>query len=196
MRRNDPKVDPGDCDPNRHCVLYAIDFYEKRLRDQTLAPKKRAEALEFLAHFVADAHQPMHVSFGDDQGGNKVLVLWLSGEHTNMHFLWDLDVIETEERDQWAYLPADIRWRVYADKLTKAITPENRKAWTRGTPVDWAQESYDLTRSPALEYMTAGKGQVLTLGWDYFHMAVPIVDQRLEAAGVRLAAILNETLDK
>jgi len=71
MRRDDPKVDEGDCDPVRHCVLYAIETYEKRLTDQTLPLKKHAEALEFPSHFVVDAHQPMHVGFGDDQGGNK-----------------------------------------------------------------------------------------------------------------------------
>ena len=191
MRRDDPTVDEGDCDPVRHCVLFAINTYEKRLKDKNLSPKKRAEALEFLSHFVADVHQPMHVSFGDDQGGNKVRVLWLSGEPTNLHFVWDFVAIETEERDQWAFLPPDQRWRRYADKLTQAVTIHDRKTWTGGTPVGWAQESYDLTRSPDLKYANAKKSEILTLGWDYFYRARAIIDQRLEAASIRLATILN-----
>jgi len=51
----------------------------------------RAEALRFLAHFVADLHQPLHCTERNgDKGGNLVKVTFLSEpEVTNLHRVWD-----------------------------------------------------------------------------------------------------------
>ena len=32
--------------------------------------RERAEALWFIGHFVGDVHQPMHVGYPEDRGGN------------------------------------------------------------------------------------------------------------------------------
>ena len=194
MRRDDPTVDDSDCDPERRCVLYAVSHYRAALEDKSRPDKERAQALEFLAHFIADAHQPLHVSFADGQGGNKIRVLWLSGEPTNLHFVWDFVLIETEERQEYAFLPEGERWRRYAARLESEIKASDRERFGHGTPISWAQESYDLARSPELEYASARKGDVLTLGWDYFYAARAIIDERLKAAGLRLAQVLNEAL--
>ena len=34
--------------------------------------QERAEAIIFLGHFVGDVHQPLHVSYESDQGGNLI----------------------------------------------------------------------------------------------------------------------------
>ena len=44
-------------------------------------------ALKFLGHFVGDVHQPMHVSFQDDRGGNSVDTTGVCG--SNLHSAWD-----------------------------------------------------------------------------------------------------------
>ena len=41
---------------------------------------------------MADLHQPLHV-VGDDRGGNDVLVQFM-GRQTNLHRLWDGDLID------------------------------------------------------------------------------------------------------
>ena len=43
MRRGDPTVDDGDCDPVRRCVLYGISHYFTELvsQDKPRPPKKR-----------------------------------------------------------------------------------------------------------------------------------------------------------
>lgn len=38
----------------------------------------------FLAHFMGDIHQPLHVSFADDEGGNSIIVHWYRRK-SNLH---------------------------------------------------------------------------------------------------------------
>ena len=35
------------------------------------AAEERLKALKYVAHLVADVHQPLHASFADDRGGNS-----------------------------------------------------------------------------------------------------------------------------
>ena len=38
----------------------------------------------FLAHFMGDIHQPLHVAFAADEGGNAILVRWYRAK-SNLH---------------------------------------------------------------------------------------------------------------
>lgn len=57
-------------------------------------------ALEFLTHFMGDIHQPLHVSFAYDRGGNSVQVMFFT-TRTNLHECWDTKMIQkwTKEVD-------------------------------------------------------------------------------------------------
>jgi hypothetical protein len=57
-------------------------------------------------------------------------------------------------------------------------------------PVDWANESFQYVRSTVYNY-TLGPDNVPALGDDYYYHNLPIVKERLAAAGVRLAKLLN-----
>lgn len=50
------------------------------------------EALEFLGHWVGDIHPPLHVSFEDDRGGNRVAAQGTSCE--NLHAVWDRCLVQ------------------------------------------------------------------------------------------------------
>jgi hypothetical protein len=60
------------------CVVTAIkkDFDVLSSNDANQAQK--LASLKFLGHWVGDIHQPLHVSFEDDRGGNGVLVSGLT----------------------------------------------------------------------------------------------------------------------
>lgn len=58
-------------------------------------------------------------------------------------------------------------------------------------PATWAAESFKLVESNA--YAIPNDGE---LGQDYFDTNIPVVEQRLAIAGVRLAAMLNEVFDE
>jgi hypothetical protein len=76
-------------------------------------------------------------------------------------------------------------------KLARDISPKLAKEWAGGSPADWANESYDISRQ--MIYMPAPvNGQ--TLDVDYDMRMLPVIDRQLERAGIRLAKLLNDAL--
>jgi hypothetical protein len=64
-------VPSRDCLESR-CIEGALNNYSRRLIAGDLDDVQRQEALFFLVHFVGDIHQPLHVGFKGDSGGNDV----------------------------------------------------------------------------------------------------------------------------
>jgi nuclease S1 len=62
------------CPQTDKCVLTAILNDSKVLASRDEKPADRLIALKFLGHWVGDIHQPSHVSFEDDRGGNNINV--------------------------------------------------------------------------------------------------------------------------
>lgn len=166
-------------------VLAAIERYRAVLADAKRPRDERLEALRLLLHFVGDVHQPLHVSYAVDLGGNKLSVRSF-GEKSNMHRVWDTDLIRRRLKDTkggWATMSADLR---------QAITAERRATWlAQGEPVQWADESLAVTRRLYAEPPDVASG----VDDAYWKKWMPTVQERLQAAGVRLAMVLNKTLD-
>ncbi|MBE7559203.1 hypothetical protein HS125_09770, partial [bacterium] len=73
------------------------------------------------------------------------------------------------------------------DDLDRAFTPRHRREWASVTdPCDWATESHR-----AFVEHAAVSPKDNTLGEDYCNRSIPVVDERLSMAGIRLAATLN-----
>lgn len=51
--------------------------------------------LLLLFHLIGDLHQPLHVAYGEDRGGNDIHLRYLK-KKTNLHTLWDADIIARE----------------------------------------------------------------------------------------------------
>ena len=67
------------------CVLVAIHRYGAYLQDEPSGKRekrRRANALRFLGHFVGDIHQPLHVGYGEDYGGNLITVRWFGKDES------------------------------------------------------------------------------------------------------------------
>lgn len=87
----------ADC-PNQFCVVGAIKNYTTQA--QKLPPNlwpyygegSLPSAITFLVHFIGDVHQPLHVGWKDDLGGNKVKCTFF-GKDTNLHSVWDSGMI-------------------------------------------------------------------------------------------------------
>lgn len=54
------------------CIEGALRNYSRRVIDLQLNDKQHKEALLFLIHYVSNVHQPLHVGFAGDLGGNKI----------------------------------------------------------------------------------------------------------------------------
>ena len=164
-----------------NCVVAKIAEFESVLKNKSADPARRREALEFVVHFVGDLHQPLHCADNNDQGGNKVQVIFF-GQPGNLHAIWDGGIIRREK--EWgAQLAATLESR---------ITPEQRAAWVRGSVEDWAMESHALAVKVA--YGKLPPGATPNLGDDYVNATLPVVEEQIEKAGIRLAHLLNEAL--
>lgn len=93
------------------------------------------------------------------------------GYPTNLHAVWDTAIIEPAlEPDE----------RSYALKLVQDITPDKLESWSKGDPVAWANEGYEIAANKVYGKLPHSG----TLPESYEAEALPIVNAQL-AAGWR-----------
>jgi hypothetical protein len=161
-------------------VVSAIQEYKAILADKDKPDAERLEALRFLAHFVGDIHQPLHVGHKEDKGGNDLQVRFFD-RGTNLYAVWDTGIIQRGGKE----------WEQLARELNGRLTTEDAKKRTEQMQPDaWAQESYRIV----LAQVYAGVSPGAKLSQSYVDEKLPLVEQQLSIAGLRLAAVLNETL--
>jgi hypothetical protein len=172
------RYDPArDC-PGGDCVIEAITRQRAVLADPTQLQRKRFEALVFLIHLVGDLHQPLHCADRGDRGGNDTPVSFF-GERTNLHAVWDSELIER----------VHMREAAYVRELKALFPPQTVAALQRGGVTDWAREAHGLAR-PHAYHFPDGRA----LGRKYFAANIGVVNGQLAKAGVRLARVLNDAL--
>jgi hypothetical protein len=129
----------------------------------------------FIVHIVGDLHQPLHVGNGEDKGGNDFDVVYFD-QPTNLHRVWDSQIIDNEklsfsEKSAW---------------LLEKISAADFRAWNNPDPLVWIAES------------AVWRDQLypaeIRLKWNYDYQWLPVINQRLSQAGVRVAAYLNTLL--
>lgn len=145
------------------------------LKSGKLTPAEERDQLRMLIHVVGDLHQPLHVGKPGDRGGNDVKIEFFK-KQTNLHAIWDSDLIESKK----------MSYTEIARELQKRITPELIRTYQSATPDLWLIEAAALR--PAI-YAIPENGKV---GYEYIYQNYHIVEERLIAAGVRLAKILEE----
>ena len=171
------RVNPADC-PAEGCVLRGVELYLRQARDPAanINPRQRLNNLLFLSHYVADIHQPLHVSYSHDRGGNLTQVIF-EGKRLNLHELWDGKLLTRDKRQDWKTL---------GERLAR--TAERREI-PDSTPLDWANESLALTRRIYAELPADGR-----LVEDYFDRYQPLAIERITLAGQRLGLMLDTLL--
>lgn len=157
-------------------VLTAVTTLVAELKAGGLAPEAETEKLKMLIHLVGDMHCPMHTGHLSDLGGNRVPVVYF-GKATNLHAVWDTNLIESAHR--WSYT----EWREQIDRL-----PDDEEMRLQaGTPRDWLLETQAICSEV---YDRTPEGTKIS--YDYVNWAAPILEMQLLRGGVRLARLLNE----
>lgn len=181
-----PEGTPASRGPADDCIVDKIEEFRVELRSPRTDPRERLLALQFLLHLVGDLHQPLHAADDHDQGGNKKIVSAPGIGTGNLHHDWDIEFV--------ARLGADERDS--ADRLIARITDAQRRQWSRGTPVDWALESFSVAKTHAYGLLPPmQEAHRYLLPESYVVDAVGITAEQLSKAGVRLAAVLNQALE-
>lgn len=168
------------------------------LKNAKSSQAEKAFALKFIVHLMGDVHQPLHVGGSNDQGGNACRVTW-HGKPVNLHTVWDSSIIDETK----------LSYQELAEFASQSRTKQQITQWQSGSLDSWSAESKALRRQiyPAevqaptapVTYLTYCQKDVAPeampkLGYEYSYEFLPVVEERLFQAGVRLAKILNESL--
>ena len=165
-------------------ILSALEHYHQRLSDPSLDPQQRLQALAFFMHFTQDIHQPLHVGYQHDRGGNAVTVQWLNEKKPiNLHWVWDTGLLTAVKKSSTQYFA-----------LLNKISDDEKKLWQDSTFTDWAMES-KLLRVHAYQFNHPSNSQLPILDKAYVDKNQPVFERRLLMAGVRLAKELNRIFD-
>jgi hypothetical protein len=181
----------NQCAMANTCTGTAIEQDMTVLSSSSANDADKLRSLKFLGHWVGDIHQPLHVSFEDDRGGNNVNV---NGEcATNMHSAWDTCLIQKA-------IGSDVSAAV--TDLLSSITSGMKEEWGTTNPRDWANESFSITRAPATKYCIQhgsscdSPSGAVDIDGSYVQTNIKIVRHQLQKAGVRLAHLLETALHR
>ncbi len=162
--------------PEQGDAFSALQMFTKTIKNPNASLSEKQRALRFAIHIIGDLHQPLHAGDGTDRGGNdvKLTFFW---EGSNLHRVWDSGLID---RKQLSYT----EWTQF---LHPKITQAQAKKWMITDPLIYIAESAEIRDT------IYPKGEKLS--WQYLYDHTPTVKLRLQQAGVRIAAYLNELFD-
>jgi hypothetical protein len=183
FRPQDNDKNPAAPSDHHNCIVDRIDLFRQTLADPTASRNDRVEALKFLVHFVGDIHQPLH-DVDEARGGNDIKVAAFGSDKCgdylcNLHGVWDYSLIEHAGYSQADYIR-------HLNRLIKENRLQERRG---GRPEDWANESHLMARQVLAE-------RAAVVDQAYYYANIVLVDQQLALAGLRLAALLNDTLGR
>lgn len=156
-------------------LITGIEHCIKVLEDKTGNREDKIFYLKMLIHLIGDLHQPMHVGREEDKGGNDIQLQWF-GRGTNLHKLWDSDMINDY----------GMSFTELAQSLPK-VNRKERQAIQEGNVYAWTEETQEQAN---LVYDSAGKGEKLAYAYSYEYWDT--VELQLLRGGLRLAKVLND----
>lgn len=184
-------------------ICQAVELCKRVLRDKSRSDVDRSVALCWLAHLVADAHQPCHAGSlyaegvfmekDGDRGANRIL----TKQRQNLHALWDQLLGDR-------YDEGDVRRR--SDEMGKLEIPLPKTREEYLEPDVWIGESRKLaiesvyTEEILSQVSLVSRGLApevpkIELSEGYLKNAGRISQERAKLAAVRLAAVIGDCLD-
>lgn len=151
-----------------------LNFLIGELKKKDLSKENKLLYLRMLIHITEDVHQPMHTAHASDKGGNDFKVTWF-GKPTNLHSIWDTELINFQELSYTEY--------------TRAInhaTAAQVKEWQSAPIAKWLFESNQIAEKL---YTDIKPGDNLTYKYNFTH--IDTLNEQLLKGGIRLAGVLN-----
>ena len=156
-------------------IINELTDVAQRLRDNKSRTQWGVKGdLEILIHLVGDLHQPLHVGYGKDKGGNTVQVTFFE-KGTNLHKLWDSEMIQKSgitKEDCLKLMPKYSKQEIEETDLLK-----------------WMEQSRAYL--PAVYNFSDNR-----LSQEYLDKNIPIVEKQILFSGLRLAHLLNTIFKK
>lgn len=167
----------NDTIANGNNVVNQLQLAINNLKNRAKLTKEEINFnLKVLFHLIGDIHQPLHVGYGVDKGGNTIKVTF-NGKPTNLHHVWDTDIIEYK----------NITLKDIRDLLSK--TSERRLKEISNVSIVECMEQNRKLLAPVYSY-----SNIITD--DYINKSEPLIEEQLLFAGIRLGKILNDVFNK
>ena len=188
--RTQTTIKTAHCSEN--CLPQAILQHQQVLaKGKNKSHWQQAQALLFLGHWLGDIHQPLHISFNDDLGGNKTTLSKNKTKCNNLHRYWDECILSRGKHSKKKWLTLlRAKWQQHS-----------QPRWQKEQVWQWADESFQLVKAPSFNYCQLTKqGRCqkingdITLPADYQRRYQVVMEQRLLQAAQRLTQILNASL--
>lgn len=158
--------------PEGENIITVLDRTLKELdHKENLSHAEIKRRILILFHLIGDLHQPLHVGYGSDKGGNTVQLNFMGRQGTNLHSIWDTSIIEYNNTSLAEVLNS------------KTYTSEALEGVQKIDVVGWAKQS----RGYLKEAYTAGT----KVDNRYVDDVYPIIKTQLLDAGIRLASVLD-----
>jgi hypothetical protein len=152
-----------------------LNFLITELKKKDLSKENKLLYLRMLIHIIEDVHQPMHTAHTDDKGGNDFKVNWFNTP-TNLHSIWDSQLIEFQQLSYTEYTTA-----------INHTTLAQRNEWQKAPIAQWLYESNQIAEKL---YTEIKPGDTLNYKYNFTH--IDTLNNQLLKAGVRLAGVLNQ----
>lgn len=174
--------------PDAGCVVSAtIDDID---RMKSGSAEEQADALRRFSHWITDMHQPLHLGFAEDRGGNSIRVRFF-GMETNLHRVWDsLIVAGMELSEPEEFIKANTN-HLFPESVT---APQGEGNWSEQV-ISWAEQSNQIAREQVYNGIQQEGDALPRLGQSYYQQATSVVALQLHRSAIRMAAILNEVAE-
>lgn len=224
LPRDQFELEGSSCPLKGSCIMAGIERDLDILADETQDDEDRVFALMAVGHWIGDIHQPLHVSFKDDKGGNSIgaKVDGKCGKYSfkgkNLHSIWDNCLLDAGLFEKVRQSPSYKRsWSRFTityravDAIQKGRSLKQEIKMVEGEPWEWANESLAITLDPETRYCTMKDGVCKyseerrkyskarkrneLIGQDYIEAHKWTAERRVILAGYRLAHLINQALD-
>jgi hypothetical protein len=200
VNRNVEEINAVSCPSS--CLTTAIFEHQQQLFTSQNNQQKLI-ALMFLGHWLGDIHQPLHVSFASDLGGNNVKIQPYIGKCNNLHWYWDHCLLFSRNKYQGETQKDYYQWsyqQLYKE-LSNSLTTQLISTVQRTDVMLWANESLSIIRADEFNYcqLNGDYCQRLTndkiiLSSHYHHQYREVLKKRILQGAVRLSVILSIAL--
>lgn len=147
---------------------------EKQLNGDLYSDEAKQYAVRFIVHIVGDIHQPLHLGYASDSGGNSIQVKWFD-EEKNLHDIWDVELVEAQQ----------LSYSEMVRKIDRA-TPDEVAEIQSADTMHWINESLNL-RLQAYDIAQFQRDDT----YKYSYRYVPLIEKQMLKAGLRAAALFN-----
>jgi hypothetical protein len=154
-------------------IISVLTMTIKELKsNKNLSKAEIKQKICIIIHLIGDLHQPLHVGYGDDRGGNQMQINF-NDNGTNLHSFFDSGIIKYKNITAQDCLNANRITQTELDNIQNIDI------------ITWATQSRSY-----LDKIYSFEGHKISE--EYVNSNTIIIESQLFKAGLRLASVLKE----